>query len=220
MFRRGGTYGCCGGVLQRRATRRAGSHGPTAGKVVPDRAISAANGREATHSGQSSGLRAGYDNAMSRQRTSRNEHDSRPTCGVLQRLAKSKFRAKFRLSDRDVSQVRRRGEGIIRMHAHDLISARLAPAHPKRDGKQTPFRGHPVFVAQHATATCCRSCLEKWHGVAKGQPMSDKQIEAAVGVVMAWIEQEVAQRPGRAGAGAGGREMGGKSADPQPGLFD
>ncbi len=29
-------------------------------------------------------------------------------------------------------------------------------AEPRNDGKQTPFRGHPVFTAQHATATCCR----------------------------------------------------------------
>ncbi len=25
------------------------------------------------------------------------------------------------------------------------------------------MKGHPVFVAQHATATCCRECIRKWH---------------------------------------------------------
>jgi len=50
-----------------------------------------------------------------------------------------------------------------RSQALDFITARLAPALLKNDGKQTPMRGHPVFIAQHATATCCRRCLWKWY---------------------------------------------------------
>ncbi|MCP9485713.1 MAG: DUF4186 domain-containing protein [Gaiellaceae bacterium MAG52_C11] len=41
-----------------------------------------------------------------------------------------------------------------------MIAQRVAPAAPRKDGKQTPYRGHPVFVAQHATATCCRTVLD------------------------------------------------------------
>jgi hypothetical protein len=36
----------------------------------------------------------------------------------------------------------------------DFLSKRLAAASPPNDGKQTPFKGHPVFTVQHATATC------------------------------------------------------------------
>lgn len=53
-----------------------------------------------------------------------------------------------------------KGPEIIDRHAADFIRQRLAPAAPINDGKQTPMRGHPVFIAQHATATCCRGCLE------------------------------------------------------------
>jgi Domain of unknown function (DUF4186) len=60
------------------------------------------------------------------------------------------------------------GMEVIREHAGELLGKRLAPAEPRNDGKQTPYRGHPVFVAQHATATCCRTCLERWHGIPKG----------------------------------------------------
>ena len=56
----------------------------------------------------------------------------------------------------------------MRAHAAEIIAERLAPAEPRNEGRQTPYRNHPVFVAQHATATCCRSCLETWHGIAKG----------------------------------------------------
>ena len=42
----------------------------------------------------------------------------------------------------------------IRAHCEGFVRARLAPANPKGDGRQTPMRGHPVFVAQHACACC------------------------------------------------------------------
>ena len=51
-----------------------------------------------------------------------------------------------------------KGPEVIDRHAADFIRQRLAPAAPINDGKQTPMRGHPVFIAQHATATCCRGC--------------------------------------------------------------
>lgn len=78
----------------------------------------------------------------------------------------------------------------IRHHAEDFVSSRLAPAVIPNDGKQTPMRGHPVFVAQHATACCCRGCLEKWYRVPKGTPLTKTQQEKIVDLLMAWIEKE------------------------------
>ena len=73
-------------------------------------------------------------------------------------------------------------------HARDFVRRRLAPALPHNDGRQTPLRGHPVFVAQHATATCCRSCLAKWHGIQAGSALSDKEVEHAVAAIARWLE--------------------------------
>ncbi len=56
----------------------------------------------------------------------------------------------------------------IRSHARDFVRTRLAPAQIPNDGKQTPMRGHPVFLAQHATGCCCRGCLYKWHRIPQG----------------------------------------------------
>jgi hypothetical protein len=80
----------------------------------------------------------------------------------------------------------------LRAHAHELIAKRLAPAFPANDGKQTPYRGHPVFVAQHATATCCRSCLERNHGIARGAELTDDEQGYVVDVICRWIERELA----------------------------
>ena len=81
------------------------------------------------------------------------------------RLNKSTFRAKFHLSEKDKKYINEKGIDEIRKHASDFVAKRLAPAFIANDGKQTPMRGHPVFVAQHACACCCRGCLNKWYKV-------------------------------------------------------
>ena len=78
----------------------------------------------------------------------------------------------------------------LREHAREFVQRRLAPADPVRDGKQTPFRGHPVFVAQHATATCCRGCLEKWHGIPKGRALSVAEIEHVLDCLGHWLVEQ------------------------------
>ena len=80
----------------------------------------------------------------------------------------------------------------VRSHATDFIRDRLAPAEPKNDGKQTPMKGHPVFIAQHATATCCRECIRKWHKMQPGRELSQVQQDYLVDVIMTWIQQEIA----------------------------
>jgi hypothetical protein len=98
---------------------------------------------------------------------------------TLEARARHPFRAKFHLRGRDAATVQLRGMEVIREHAAEPLARRVAPAEPAKDGKQTPYRGHPVFVAQHATATCCRTCLQRWHGIPKGRGLTaDEQAYA------------------------------------------
>ena len=78
---------------------------------------------------------------------------------------------------------------VIEKHAYDFILSRLSE--PDNDGAQTPMKGHPVFVAQHATGSCCRGCLEKWHRIPRGYPLTPVQIRYIVSILMAWIEREM-----------------------------
>lgn len=80
---------------------------------------------------------------------------------------------------------------VVVEHARDFISRRLAPAEPTNDGKQTPFRGHPVFVAQHATATCCRGCLAKWHDIEAGRELTPGEQNHVVEAIERWLRQEL-----------------------------
>jgi hypothetical protein len=109
---------------------------------------------------------------------------------LLDVLAKRPFRAGFRLQAKELAIIEDRGWDVIRLHATDLITARLAPAHPLHDGRQTPYGGHPVFVGQHATATCCRNCLQRWHHIPKGLPLRAAEIDYAVTVLLAWMQRQ------------------------------
>ncbi|HYZ82209.1 MAG TPA: DUF4186 domain-containing protein [Solirubrobacteraceae bacterium] len=117
---------------------------------------------------------------------------------TLSALATQPFRARFHLRGREAATVELRGMEAIRAHAHELLAQRVAPAAPRKDGKQTPYRGHPVFVAQHATATCCRTCLERWHHIPKGRALTDEEQEYAVDVICRWIESDLAASGRRA----------------------
>lgn len=115
--------------------------------------------------------------------------------GVLDRIARSSFRAKFHLSPSDARYARSHGRQVIEGHALRFVEERLAAANPDNDGRQTPMRGHPVFRAQHATATCCRGCLAKHHGVTKHHPLTDDHTTYVVAVIMRWIDRELARTP-------------------------
>ena len=110
---------------------------------------------------------------------------------LMEQLGRSEFRSRFHLSDRDRTYVAEKGFETIRRHAAEFVAKRLSPENPDNDGKQTPMRGHPVFIAQHATACCCRSCLEKWHHIPSGKILTGQEQDYIVEVLMDWIRQEM-----------------------------
>ena len=112
---------------------------------------------------------------------------------IFRRLQTSYFRASFHLSPNLRNYVKEKGLPTIKRHATDFIATRLAPASIPNDGKQTPMKNHPVFVAQHACAYCCRSCLYKWYGIPKNRALTDDEQRKIVNLLMTWIEREMAE---------------------------
>lgn len=105
-------------------------------------------------------------------------------------LNESAFRRGFRLRGKDLAYLQDKGLALVMLHAEDFIRKRLAPAEIPNDGKQTPFRGHPVFVAQHATACCCRGCLAKWHQIEAGRPLSEGEFRHVLAVLERWLRSQ------------------------------
>lgn len=109
---------------------------------------------------------------------------------ALAKLSKSRFRSGFHLGQNERKYIEDKGPDTIRRHAEDFIRERLAPEYISNDGRQTPMKGHPVFIAQHATACCCRGCLEKWYKVPKGRALTESEQRKIVNLILAWIEKE------------------------------
>ena len=113
---------------------------------------------------------------------------------ILNRLSQSKFRSSFQLKQKDIEYINQKGLDTIKRHAHDFISKRIAPDFIANDGRQTPMRGHPVFISQHATATCCRKCINKWHKFPIGTQLTPKQQDYIVELIMKWIEKSLSNK--------------------------
>lgn len=110
---------------------------------------------------------------------------------ILNSLEKSKFRSSFKLGLKDIKYVEQKGMDTIVSHAKDFVASRLADRSKFKDGKQTPMHGHPVFIAQHATATCCRECLSKWHHIEHSHVLTNEEQEYVVSVIIAWIKLQI-----------------------------
>lgn len=108
---------------------------------------------------------------------------------MLESLAKSKFRSSFKLGKKYIDYIDKVGLVKIKSHAKDFIEKRLA-VKPLNDGHQTPYKGHPVFIAQHATATCCRKCLNKWYKIAENKTLTEDEITSILNIIMKWIEKQ------------------------------
>ena len=108
----------------------------------------------------------------------------------LFRLGKSKFRSGFYLNKKLIDYIDKNGFNKIETHAYDFIRKNIASSNPLNDGKQTPMKNHPVFIAQHACACCCRNCLYKWHNIPKGRELKENEITYLVALIMEWIKRE------------------------------
>lgn len=113
----------------------------------------------------------------------------------LYSLSRSKFRSSFHLNNKMKEYVKEKGIDKIKSDTYDFINKRLSPKEIPNDGKQTPMRQvHPTFIAQHATACCCRGCLEKWYHIPKGRELSIEEIDGIVKILIEWINRECNSR--------------------------
>jgi predicted Fe-S protein YdhL (DUF1289 family) len=110
-------------------------------------------------------------------------------------LGESQFHGGFKLRGKELAYLRSKGLSVVLEHAADFIDKRLAPAEPANDGKQTPTRNHPAFVAQHATATCCRGCLQKWHHIPKGRALDASEKRYVISVLERWLTDQERNAP-------------------------
>lgn len=69
----------------------------------------------------------------------------------------------------------RKGRSGLRTAVEKRVRSAVGTKH-SRDGRQTPWEGNILYYAQHATACCCRRCIQYWHGIPEGDALTEEQI--------------------------------------------
>jgi hypothetical protein len=95
------------------------------------------------------------------------------------------------IDERPMRHARRKGRLLLKEAARDRLRKYLAPAQPPRDGRQTPFEGSAIYYAQHATATCCRTCLEYWHDIPRGRPLTPQEFEYCAKLIDLFLDERL-----------------------------
>jgi hypothetical protein len=103
------------------------------------------------------------------------------------------------IDQKALNHARRKGQTELRKAVNHRLKKYIGEVHdmddgtksPYRDGQQTPYSGNSIFYAQHATACCCRKCIEYWHEIPQGRDLTDDEIEYFTNLIMLYIEERL-----------------------------
>jgi len=80
----------------------------------------------------------------------------------------------------------------LRSRARKRLEKVIGPPIQKTyHGGYTPWGGSIVNYAQHGTATCCRRCLEEWHGVHRDTNLSGHHLDYFTELVLEYVGRRV-----------------------------
>lgn len=85
------------------------------------------------------------------------------------------------------------GRQNLRAKVRPHLEKKVGQAEIYRDGMQTPKGGGAIHFAQHATATCCRKCIEYWHGIPRGRELTSTELDYCAGLVLAYLDLRLPQ---------------------------
>ncbi|MDE1765552.1 MAG: DUF4186 family protein [Thaumarchaeota archaeon] len=95
------------------------------------------------------------------------------------------------VEEKDFDTAKKKGLLLLRKEIRKRVEKALAPPSHKiyQDGRQTPKSGNIIYYAQYAMATCCRKCVEEWHGIDRKKQLKKKDIEYISGLILYYIKK-------------------------------
>ena len=112
---------------------------------------------------------------------------------TFEELRKERIRHYFwhvEIDERAVRHARRKGRRGMNEAADRRIRSAVSQD-SNFDGRQTPMEGNALYYAQHATAACCRKCIEEWHAIPRGRPLEDVEIGYLVDLVRLYVSDRL-----------------------------
>jgi len=96
------------------------------------------------------------------------------------------------LNQRAINYALRKGRKGLRARIEKELRDKVGKSKNFREGRQTKKQGNSIIpYAQHGTATCCRKCIEYWHGIEQGIELSDEDIAYFVELIMYFVENRL-----------------------------
>jgi len=95
------------------------------------------------------------------------------------------------IDDAAIEHATKKGMVAVLANVPKRVVQSIGKAEPFRDGTQTPFQGRAVYYAQHATATCCRKCVEEWHGIPRGRELEDEEIHYLSQLIVRYLQERL-----------------------------
>jgi hypothetical protein len=102
--------------------------------------------------------------------------------------------------ERAINHARRKGRRRLYEAARRRIVVSVSKSGMAFDGRQTPRVGNTIFYAQHATASCCRRCIEYWHDIPADRDLTPQEVEYLTALVVRYLGErlpELADEPSK-----------------------
>lgn len=98
-----------------------------------------------------------------------------------------------KINPKAILRAKKRGLKAIRERAKQIVSKKIGhPPVSRWDYRNCPQEGTEVIeYGRHATATCCRPCLERWHNIPQNAFLTEEQIKYCVDLVELYVKDRV-----------------------------
>lgn len=100
-----------------------------------------------------------------------------------------------KIDQRAVNYALRKGKIELFETAEHIIRKNIAKPADVYGNLATSIEGNAIHYAQHATATCCRKCIEKWHGIPLDQTLTEDQIVYFTKLVILYLKERFPDLP-------------------------
>ena len=97
------------------------------------------------------------------------------------------------IDEKAINCARRKGNVNLQSAVRSRIKSSISAPNNPYDGRQTPMEGsgNPIHYAQHATASCCRKCVEYWHNIPPNRALTDDEVDYLSSLAMLFLEERL-----------------------------
>ncbi|MEP7377612.1 MAG: DUF4186 family protein [Chitinophagaceae bacterium] len=96
------------------------------------------------------------------------------------------------ISTKAIGSALQKGRIVLKEKAIEELRKKVGGENNFREGYQTPKGGDDIIhYAQHATATCCRKCMEYWFKIPIGTALTEKQLDYCAELIIRYIGDRV-----------------------------